>query len=68
MLHVSDSDEEDQDQHDPAIEAKPHEILDLDPAPIPNQRTNPRWAQKLIESIGNGVGNVEDRRRTRSQY
>ena len=35
LLHVSDSDEE-EDQHDPAIEVEPHEILDPDPSSIPN--------------------------------
>ena len=37
LLHVSDLDEEDQDhQHDPAIETESHEILDPDPVSIPN--------------------------------
>ena len=36
LLHVSDSDEEDQIQHDIVIEAKPHVILDPYPTPIPN--------------------------------
>ena len=34
--HVSDSYEEEQDQHDIDIEAEPHENLELDPSPIPN--------------------------------
>ena len=68
LLHVSDLDEEDQDQHDPVIEAEPHEILDLDPVSIPNQNPKPRWAQKLLDETGSGAGNTEDRRRTRSQY
>ena len=68
LLHVSDSDEEDQYQHDPVIEAEPHEILDLDPTPIPNQRPKPRWAQKLIDATRDGVGNPKDRRATRSWY
>ena len=68
MLDVLDSDEEDQGQHDLVIAAEPHEILDLDPTPIPNQRPKPRWAQKLIDAVGDGVGNPEDIRRTRSQY
>ena len=66
MLHVSDTDEEDQDQHDLGIETASHEILDIDPTTIPNQRPKPRWAQKLIVAVGDGVGNPEDRRRTRS--
>ena len=36
LLHVSDSDEEDQDQHDHVIKAEPHEILDPNPTSIPN--------------------------------
>ena len=68
MLHVSDLDEEDQDQHDPVIEVESHEILDPDPTPIPNQRPKPRWAQQIIDVAVDGAGNIEDRRITRSQY
>ena len=66
MLHVSDLDEEDQVQHDLVIEAKRHDILDPDPAPIPNQRPKPIWAQNIIVVVEDGAGNLEDRRRTRS--
>ena len=68
LLHVSYSDEEDQVQHDLVIEDEPHEILDPDPSPIPNQIPNPRWDQQLIVAAGDGAGNPKDRRRTRSQY
>ena len=68
LLHVLDSDEEDQDQHDPVIEVEPHEILDPNLAPIPNQRPKPRWAQNLIATARDGDGNLKERRRTRSQY
>ena len=68
LLHVSDWDEEETYQHDLGIEVEPHEILDPDPPSIPNQRPKPRWAQNLIVADGDGVGNLEDRRRTRSQY
>ena len=68
LLHVLDLDEEDQDQHDPVIEVEPHEILDPDPTPIPNQRPKPRWAQQIIDVAVDGAGNIEDRRITRSQY
>ena len=37
LSHVSDSDEEEHDQHDIDIEPEPHENLDPDLAPIPNQ-------------------------------
>ena len=68
LSHVLDSDEEEQDQHDLDIEVIPHENLDPYPAPIPNQWPKPKWAQKVIESEGNGARNPYDRRRTRSQY
>ena len=68
MLQVSDSYEEDHIQHDPVIETESQEILDPDPVPIPNQNPNPRWAQKLLDAAGSGVGVPEDKRRTRSQY
>ena len=68
MLHVSYLDEEDHDQHDLGIEAEPHEILDPDPTTIPNQIPKPRWAQNIIVAARDGVGNLEDKRRTRSQY
>ena len=68
MLHVLDTDEEDQNQHDLSIEDKSHEILDPNQTTIPNQRPKPRWAQTLIVVARDGAGNPEDRRRTRSQY
>ena len=64
LYHVSDSDDEEQDKHDLDIEVVPHENLDPNPTPIPNQWPKPKWAQKLIETIGNGARNLEDRRRT----
>ena len=68
LSHVSILDEEDQDQHDLGIEAKPHEIIDPDPTTIPNQIPKPIWAQKLIVEARDGAGNLEYGRRTRSQY
>ena len=60
LSHVSESnlDEEEQDQHDLDIEVVPHENLDRDAAPIPNQWPKPKWAQKLIEAVGDGAGNT----------
>ena len=39
--HVLDSDEEEQDQYDLGIDVVPHENLDPDPTPIPNQCPKP---------------------------
>ena len=58
--------DEEQDQHDLDIEIVPQDDLDLDPTPIPNQK--PKWVEKLIEAAGNVAGDLNDRRRTRSQY
>ena len=41
------------------------EDLDIDPSPTANPR--PKWAQKLIEAIGNNVGDPFDRRITKYQ-
>ena len=68
MTHVSYSYEDEEDQHDLDIEVVPHENLDPNPAPIPYKWTKPKWDQNLIEAVGNGVGNPEDRRRTWSHY
>ena len=68
LLHVSDLDEEEPYQYDLGIEAEPHEILDPDPTPIPNQRTKTKWAQMIISIAGDGVGNPKYLRRTTSQY
>ena len=68
VLQVSDSYEEDHIQHDPIIEIESQEILDPDLVPIPNQSPKPRWDQKLLDAAASGVGILEDRRRTRSQY
>ena len=62
LSHVSDSDDEEQDQHDLDIEVVARESLD------PNQWPKSKWAQTVIEATGNGSGNPDDRRRTRSQY
>ena len=40
--------------------------LDLDPTPISNQM--PKWAKKLIEAVGNDVGDPDDRIKARSRY
>ena len=66
MLHVSDTDEEDQDQYDHGIDFEPLKFLDLVLVTIPNQRPKPKWAHKLIAVAGDGVGNPKDRRRTNS--
>ena len=68
MLQVLDSDEEDHIQHDPVIETESQEILDPNIVPIPNQKPKPIWAPKLLDAVGSGVGDPENRRRTRSQY
>ena len=66
LLQVSYSYEEDHIQHDPIIDFESQEILDPDPVSIPNQKPKPRWARKLLDAVGSGTGNPEDRRRTRS--
>ena len=66
LSNVSDSEYEEQDQHDLDIEIEPQEYLDPDPTPIPNQK--PKWSQNLIKAVGNISGDLNDRRRTRSQY
>ena len=53
---------EEHDKHDLDIEIVPQDDLDPDPTPIPNQK--PIRAEKLIEAVGNVVGNPEDKRRT----
>ena len=51
VLHVLDSDEEDHIKHDPVIETKSQEILDLDPVTIPNQKPKPKWAQNFLMQL-----------------
>ena len=60
------SEDEEQDQHDIEIEIVSQDDLDLDLAPISNQK--PKWVENLIESTGNVARNPNDRRRMRSQY
>ena len=57
LSHFSNLDEEEQDQHDLCIEVVPHENLDPDLSPIPNQWPKPKWAQKFIKVVGDGTGN-----------
>ena len=62
LSRVSNSKYEEQNQHDLDIEVVPQEKLDPYPTPIPNQR--PKWAKNIIEAVGNGAGNPDDRRKT----
>ena len=66
LNNVSDSKYEDQDDHEHDIDIESQEYPNRDPNSIPNQRL--KWAQNLIEAIGNVAGDPYDRRRTRSQY
>ena len=59
LLHVLDSDEEDQYQYDPFIETESHEILDLVSISILAQNTKPIWAQKLFDAARDGARNIE---------
>ena len=52
LLHVLDSDEEDQDQHDLGIEVEPHEILDPYADPIPNQWRRWKHAFSMVRVFG----------------
>ena len=61
LSNVSDSDsKEEEDQHDFDIEFTPQRDLDLDPPSTSSQQ--------LIKAVGDGVGNLNDKRRMRSQY
>ena len=64
MSNVSNSEDEEQYKNDFDIEIGTQENLDPYPKPIPNQK--PKWAQNLIKSPRNVVGDPYDRRRTRS--
>ena len=66
MTNVSNSKDESHDNHEHDIEIEYQEDPNPNAATIPNQRR--KWAQKLIEAVGNIVGDPDDRRRTRSQY
>ena len=67
LSHVSYSNEEEQYGNYIHIEVVPHDNIDPNPAPIPNQWPKPKWAQNLIEVAWNVVGDRDDRRRTRSK-
>ena len=60
------SEDEEKNQHDLDIKIVPQDDLDPNPTPIPNQK--PKWTKKIIEGVGNFVGDPDDRRRMRSQY
>ena len=44
LLHVSDSNEEYQIQHDPVIDNESHDILDPELVSIPNHKPKPGWS------------------------
>ena len=67
LPNISNSDlEEEEHHHDPDIELTPQR--DIYPYPTSTSFQQPKWAQQLIEAAGNGVGDRDDKRRTRSQY
>ena len=66
LSKVSVLEDEEQYHHDLDIDIVPQDDLDLDPTPILNQK--PKWAENLIEEVGNIVWVPNDRRRMRSQY
>ena len=66
LSKISFLEDEEQYRHDLDIKIIPQDDLDPYPPPIPNQ--NPKWPKNLIKAVGNGAGNIDDRRRMRSQY
>ena len=65
-LSDSESKYEDQDDQDIDIENEFQADPNLDMTPAPNPR--PKWAQKVIEAVGNSVGDPSNRRRKRSKF
>ena len=64
MSNFLDSEDEEGGKHDIYIEIESTKDVDLDLAPIPNQK--PKWDQMLIKLVGDVVGDPNDRRKTRS--
>ena len=60
------SEYEEQYQHDLDIDIVPQDDVDPYPTPIPNQ--NPKWDKNLTNAARNDVGDLDDKRRMRSQY
>lgn len=58
LSNISDSEEE-KDQHNSDI--KPTLQRDLDPNPASTSFQQPKWAQLLIETAKNGVGDPDDK-------
>ena len=64
---ILDSDsKEDSSQHDRYIELTSHR--DLDTYPTSTSFQQPKWAKHLIEAVGDGAGDPDDKIRMRSQY
>ena len=67
MSNISHSDsEEEEDQHYFDIDFTPQRDLDLDPTSTLSQQ--PKWDQQLIKAAEDGAGNLDDKRKMRSQY
>ena len=66
MTNVSDSEYEGNYNHENDNDIESQEYPDLGPTNFQNQR--PKWAQNLIEAAGNVAVDLDDKRRTRSQY
>ena len=63
--NISDSDsKEESSQYDLDIELITQR--DLDPNPTSTSYQQLKWAKKLIEAVGDGVGDSDDKRRMRS--
>ena len=55
-------------QVEPVYGIKDEFQLDLDPDSVPTPNPRPKWAQKVIEVVGNMNGQSSDKRRTRYQF
>ena len=63
-INVSYSTYEAEDQVESVYRIEDEFQLDTDPNPVPTPNPRPKWAQKVIEAVGNMIGESSNMRRT----
>ena len=66
--NILDLESEEEGQYDQDLDVENEPQVDPDPYPTHAPTQRPKWAQNIIEAIGNSVGDLDEITRKRTQY